>query len=138
MRWIGGGLDKRNLELRRQGWYAVKDVPAKLVPLVGRRRLRVTLQTRDHAVALLRRAVAMAGLEQRIAKAAGTRDTSEWLDRAMEARETLGDPGVVAVFREETVEQLTQSARMHGYPDPAMFAKVALGEATPIKPLVAA
>ena len=155
MRWIGGGVDRRNLELRRKGWYAVKDVPPKLVPLVGRQRLRVTLRTREHVMALLRRPAALRELERRIADAAGQLGNAQWMERALEVREALrspepvgweiqpGDPeapeGVpvtAADFAEDIVDHLTRSARLRGYPNPAMLAKVALGDATPIETLV--
>ena len=155
MRWIGGGVDRRNLELRRQGWYAVKDVPAKLVPLVGRKRLRVTLRTREHVMALVRRPAALNALERRIAEAAGQLGNAQWMEQALEVREALrspepvgwevqpGDPeapdGVpltAADFAEDIVDHLTRSARLRGYPNPSMLAKVALGDATPIEPMV--
>lgn len=55
VRWIGGGMDTRYLEQRRQGWYVVVDVPQKLVPSIGRKRLRRSLKTRILRVAQVRR-----------------------------------------------------------------------------------
>ena len=153
MRWVGGGVDTRNLELRRQGWYCVKDVPAKLAPIVGRKRLRRTLKTRDLGIARLRRPSVLAALEREIAVAAAQVDHTALLDHAFEIRDTLRDDPVVEVhdlghgeteewhashFAEDYLDELTRTARKAGHPDPMMLRKVAAGDATPLAPMLEA
>lgn len=152
MRWIGGGVDKRNLEQRRQGWYVVKDVPASLVPMVGRKRLRASLKTREHRVALLRRPAALAQLEGVIAKAVNRLHQDGFFAEALEVRQTLESPAVVATMgshedrdyeewtardmREEIIDEMVRAARAQHHPDIRMLVRVANGEATPIALLV--
>ena len=62
-------MDTRYLEKRRSGYYAVIDVPPKLVADVGRKRLRVSLKTRDLATAQKRRPIALEALRKRLEKA---------------------------------------------------------------------
>lgn len=47
--------DTQWLELRRKGWYAVQDVPRPLRAALGKKRLIVSLNTRDLRVAQARR-----------------------------------------------------------------------------------
>ncbi len=148
MRWIGGGLDKRNLEQRRQGWYAVKDVRPSLVPLVGRKRLRVSLKTREHRIALLRRPAALAQLEAIIARATGIEQGGALLQEAMEIKQKLTDPTILYEiehpdgttepirnrdFLEEAIEHFEAAALRARHPDVPMLVNVALGQATPIE-----
>lgn len=140
-------MDTRFLEQRRRGWYAVRDVPAKLVPIVGRKRLRVTLRTRELRVAQHRRWAALEELNRRITAAAAQTSHDALLTEALEIRRTLADPTVLgrsgdadqgdleeltAVdFTEEIVGDFTRDARRRGHPDPHMLSRVALGEADP-------
>jgi integrase len=81
VRWIGGGMDTRYLEQRRQGWYAVLDVPPKLRSAVGRKRLRVSLKTRDLGVARTVRWKGLEQLRQRLAQHASDVATDAAMDR---------------------------------------------------------
>ena len=152
MRWIGGGMDTRNLERRRQGWYCVKDVPAALVPLIHRKRLRVSLKTRELRVALRRRHEALHRFEQLLAKATSVTDHDALFEEALELRQLRGDRTVVArvpIGTDGAVEEVTaadllpdhaerleDAARLRGHPDPASLGRVAFGLATPIGPRV--
>jgi integrase len=151
VRWIGGGVDTRYLEQRRQGWYLVRDVPAKLVALVGRKRLRVSLKTRDLRVAQHRRWEALAKLEGRLNTAAAGADHGALIAEALEIRRQIADPTPVGFeegpdgehspwtardFAEDIVEAFLTTARRKGVASTALLADVAMGRATPIEPLL--
>src|SRR4051812_44641430 len=92
-------MDTRNLERRRQGWYCVRDVPTALVPLVGRKRLRVSLQTRELRIAQRRRYAALAAFEKVLARAGTQNDHADLFAEAMEIRQLRQGTAVAARFQ---------------------------------------
>ncbi len=149
------------LELRRQGFSAVVDVPASKREAVGAKRLKKGLGTRDKHVAKARLAKALLGLHARIdAACRRNADTDAVTAEAMAYREHLESvrkPGG-AVYQQETVldpatgtEQTVEVeiaediirdavevrgeeiASEEGRDRAKAFADIAMGRATPLK-----
>ncbi len=81
----------RHIEQRRQGWYAVLNVPADAQRKVGRKRFRVSLKTRDISVAGRRAAPLIAQWKGEIAAARGEvaakDDARYWRDALRRAKD---------------------------------------------------
>lgn len=81
--------DRRWLEQRSRGWYAVKDVPRPLRNVVGKKRLVASLHTRDLHVAQARRHAALVQFERLFAAARKQRSASDIVEAGMTWRETF-------------------------------------------------
>jgi hypothetical protein len=60
-----------HIERRRQQWYAVLDVPAKLQPVIGKKRLVQSLKTTSRAVAVDRARDLVGAWKRRFRSSAG-------------------------------------------------------------------
>ncbi|MDA8438287.1 MAG: tyrosine-type recombinase/integrase [Propionibacterium sp.] len=82
--------DQKHLLRRRQGWYAVVEVPPSLRATLGRR-LKRTLKTRDLAVARARRWSVLADLKATIEQARKAPSGDPLTSEALAYREALDD-----------------------------------------------
>jgi integrase len=74
----------RHIEKRRQGWYAILNVPVDVQPELGRKRFRASLKTRDKRAAL------------RLAKSV----IANWQNQIARARNEVGANDDAAILRE--------------------------------------
>lgn len=123
--------DTRWLEQRGLAWYAVQDVPRPMREALGRKRLIVSLQTRELRIAQARRHDALSEFARQIAAARACRPGTAVLDAGMRWR------GLLAT---DSSDEQCQAAGLeydrieyqHGRTAAAVFAEVSLGRATPL------
>jgi integrase len=128
-------MDKRNLEQRRLGWYAVIEVPPSLRPVLGRKRLRKSLGTRDIQLARLRRHAVVGDLKAIIERA--RRQAGGGLtDEALEYRKAIAaarDVEQQADVLDALVERAERIEDDDGIEAAKAFYGVGSGRATPLK-----
>ena len=123
--------DTRWLEQRGQGWYAVQDVPRPLREALGRKRMIVSLQTRELRVAQARRHDALAEFSRRIAAVQARKPGDPVLDAGMHWRRLLAADSSEEQRKAAGLEYDRIEYR-HGRPAADAFAEVSLGRATPL------
>jgi integrase len=130
-------VDNRFLEKRRQGWYAVVEIPPLVRPVLGKKRLRASLNTRDVTVARVRR-WEVVGKFKHIIRQAKEGETSQDVGIKGEASAWRN---LFAAEADETNQEALQSqledraeelATTIGYPAAKAFYDVASGQSTPI------
>ena len=119
-----------HIERRRQQWYAVLDVPAKLQPVIGRKRLVQSLKTTSRATAVDRARDLVGAWKRRFRSSAGASPMAveeaaswrQWLQQA-----ARGEPDDVSSML--MTDRAAEIERTHGLPTAKLFAKMAQGKA---------
>jgi hypothetical protein len=119
------------LKQRRQGWYAVQDAPCALGVALGKKRLIVSLGTRDLRVAQARRHDALAGFARQLAAVRRAKPSDPVLADALRWRHVLAEDDS-AETRTEAALGYHRVEHQHGAAAAQAFAAVSLGRATPL------
>lgn len=130
--YVGKSMpDTRWLEQRRQGWYAVQDVPRPLRPMIGKNRLIVSLQTRDLKVAQARRHDALAQFARQIAAARRPKLGDPVAELGMHWRASLAEDDGYET-RQAAAFEYHRIEHERGLAAAQAFADISLGKATPL------
>ena len=124
--------DTKWLEQRGQAWYAVQDVPRPLRKAVGKKRLIVSLQTRELRVAQARRHDALSEFARQIAGACAAKPDGTVVDAGMQWRRRLADDNSEEQRRAAALE-FDRIEWKHGRQAANAFAEISLGRATPLQ-----